>query len=72
MAVQKFKYPKRQDCSKLYTEQEKAKYEYNTNPLFKLFVDGWNNGYKEVLGVSLTDFYKAYNRGGAVQLKLGF
>ena len=72
--VQKFTYPKkkRQDFSKLYTEQEKAKYEYNTNPFFKNFVECWNEQCKDVLGISLVELYNAYSKRAGVQLKLGF
>lgn len=59
------------DYSKLFNEEDKAKLEFNKNMEFRKFVLTWNSDAAELLGWSLSDFYRAYQKNG-VQLVLSF
>lgn len=61
-------YPKtkKQDYSKLFTEEEKAKLEYFENHEFRMFVYEQD---ERKTGLSLTELYKVYTNG-SLQLSL--
>ena len=54
--------PKRQNYSCLITIDEKAKLEYRRDKSFQLFVNEWNLDKPETLTMTLTDFYKEYQK----------
>jgi hypothetical protein len=64
-------YKKRPNYTALFTEEDKAKMEYNKNMSFRRFVAEWNADAPELLGWSLLDFYKAFKKGG-VQIAFSF
>lgn len=64
-------YKKRPSYTALFTEEDKAKMEYNKNMSFRKFVAEWNADAPELLGWSLLDFYNAFKKGG-VQLAFSF
>ena len=57
---------KKQDYSKLFTEDEKAKLEYFENHDFRMFVYEQD---ERKTGLSLTELYKVYTEG-SMQLSL--
>jgi hypothetical protein len=61
----------KQNFAKLISESDKAKLEFNKNMEFRKFVLTWNSDAVELLGWSLSDFYRAYQKNG-VQLVLSF
>ena len=63
-------YKHRRGYFKLFTEEEKAKYAYNTDNAFRQFVSEWNKDAVELMGWSLLDFYRVYKNGKAYQLSL--
>lgn len=62
---------KKPDYSILFNEEDKAKIEYNKNMSFRKFVAEWNADVPELMGWSLLDFYRAYQKNG-VQLAFSF
>ena len=52
--------PKKENYSKLFNEDDRAKLEYHRNSDFRDFVENWDKDNPNLLGWTLTDFYKAY------------
>lgn len=64
-------YKKKQNYSKLFTEEDNVRMRYNRDMSFRKFVAEWNADVPELLGWTLNDFYRAYQQNG-VQLAFSF
>lgn len=64
-------YKRKPNYSKLFNEEDKAKMQYNNDMKFRQFVSEWQCDAPELLGWSLLDFYRAYQKNG-VQLAFSF
>ena len=60
-------YKHRRGYFRLFSEKETAKYTYNTDMAFRMFVNEWNKDAPELLSWSLVDFYRAYKNGKSYQ-----
>jgi hypothetical protein len=53
-------FPKKEDYSKLFNDNDKGKLMYKYNPQFRDFVDNWDKGNPNLLGWTFGDFYNAF------------